>query len=200
MSEKRTPEEEGKNLEDFVEDMKLEREALRLGTRTRGEVQASYKLSPEQREKARALGRSVKQAYAEADAQTQAQAQAQAQTQAHEKASNVVPLRPRPRRGILAPLAAAAALLGPVGYLVLEELAPPLMLVGSAPDASAEIVEAESLRAQAAGALEAGQWARCIALLDEAQKKDPKGDEAPAVRDVRRIAKRKLGVEGGAGP
>jgi hypothetical protein len=146
MSEKRTPEEEGKNLEDFVEDMKLEREALRLGTKTRREVQASYKLSDEQREKARALGRRMKEAYAEADAQTQAQEQAQA----HENPSNVVPLRPRPGHSLLASIAAAAAVLGPVGYLVLEELATPLTLVASGRDAGAEVLDA-------ADALDAGK-------------------------------------------
>jgi hypothetical protein len=72
----------------------------------------------------------------------------------------------------------------------------PLALVGAAPGSGAASVEAEDLRNRAAEALEAGQWSRCLALLDLAKQKDPKGESAPAVQDARRIAARKLGVRG----
>ena len=111
--------------------------------------------------------------------------------------AKAVPLRPL-RMRFSAKIAAAAAVLGPVGFLALTEIAEPVALVGAAPDGGASQLEAESLRAEAANALEAGQWARCLALLDEAKRKDPQGDEAPGVKDARRIATGKLGMRDGA--
>jgi len=61
-------------------------------------------------------------------------------------------------------------------------------------------LEAESLRTQAADAFEASEWARCLMLLDQAKAKDPKGDDTTAVKDMRRIAQRKLGVTDAARP
>jgi len=114
-----------------------------------------------------------------------------------EAPAKAVPIRPVAIR-LSAKVAAAAAVLGPVGYLALAELAEPLTLVAAAPDGGADKALADSLRSEAANALEAGQWARCLALLDEAKKKDPLGDDAPGVKDVRRIAMGKLGMLDGA--
>ena len=111
----------------------------------------------------------------------------------------VVRLRPWATR-FSAKVAAAAAMLGPAFYLALSELVPSEVLVGSAPDGGASRIEAEALRAEAANALEAHHWARCIALLDEAKRKDPEGDAAPGVQDARRIAMAKLGLRDKATP
>jgi uncharacterized protein (DUF1778 family) len=113
--------------------------------------------------------------------------------------AKVIPLRPRAPR-LWARIAAAAAVLGPVGFLALSEIGEGVVLVGAAPDAASEKLEAAVLRSQAADALEAGQWARCLALLDEAKQKDPQGDEAPGVKDARRFARSKLGWVDGARP
>jgi hypothetical protein len=61
-------------------------------------------------------------------------------------------------------------------------------------------LEAESLRTQAADAFEASQWARCLMLLDQAKAKDPKGDDTTAVKDMRRLAMRKLGLTDASRP
>ena len=54
--------------------MKLERDAASLGTKTKREGEASYTLSPEQRERARELGRKAKEAYEKAEAEERARA------------------------------------------------------------------------------------------------------------------------------
>jgi hypothetical protein len=115
---------------------------------------------------------------------------------APKKPAKVIPIRPRATR-LWARVAAAATLLGPVGFAALTEIEP-YALVGSAQDSGTERLEAESLRAEAGEALEAKQWSRCLALLDEAKRKDPEGDEAPEVQHVRRIAMGKLGIRDGS--
>jgi hypothetical protein len=107
--------------------------------------------------------------------------------------AKVLPFRQR-APGLWARVAAAAAVLGPVGYLALSEVGESITLVASGADAGAERLEAAALRSEAADALETGQWAHCLALLDEAKRMDPKGDDAPGVRDARRIAMGKLGM------
>jgi len=158
------------------------------------EVGRAAKVAPDEDLLEGALGRLEAEEEAQARAQTQAQAEARPEPNRGEgrERPKVVPLRPRPSQR-WSRFAAAAAVLGPVGLLALSEIGEPIILVGSAPDAGAESVEAAAIRSEAADALEAGQWARCIELLDAAKKKDPKGDEAPGVQDVRRIAMRKLG-------
>jgi hypothetical protein len=111
--------------------------------------------------------------------------------------AKVIPLRPRASH-LFARVAAAAVVLGPASLLALSEIGEGLTMVASAPDAGEERLEAAVLRSEAADALEAGQWAKCIARLDEAKRKDPKGDEAQGVKDVRRIAMSKLGVVDGS--
>jgi hypothetical protein len=65
---------------------------------------------------------------------------------------------------------------------------------------AANPLQAESLRTQAADAFEASEWAHCLMLLDQAKVKDPKGDDTTAVKDMRRIATRKLGVTDASRP
>jgi hypothetical protein len=61
-----------------------------------------------------------------------------------------------------------------------------------------EHAHADALRAEAASALEAGQWARVIALLDEAKALDPRGDKAVGAQYAREIAAGKLGLRDAA--
>jgi hypothetical protein len=110
--------------------------------------------------------------------------------------AKVIPLRPRAAL-LWARVAAAAAVLGPVGYAALAEIEP-YALVGSAPDGGPDLLEAKSLREKAASALQAGQASRCLTLLDAAKELDPEGDRDPAVMRTRREAMEKLGIGDGA--
>jgi hypothetical protein len=118
-----------------------------------------------------------------------------------EKLAKVIPLRPRATL-LWARVAAAAAVLGPVGYLTLSEIGQEaVLLVASGQDGGPELYEAKALREKAGFALQAGEASRCLALLDEAKKLDPEGDKAEAVMWTRRTAIEKLGMrDGGAGP
>jgi hypothetical protein len=86
-----TPEEAGRNLEEFALWNGLAEEAELLGTKTRREVEASTQLSPEEWALARELGRKAKEAFAKAEAEQQALAKRQASAVA-KPASNVVRL------------------------------------------------------------------------------------------------------------
>jgi len=112
--------------------------------------------------------------------------------------AKVVPLRPRTSQ-LWAKVAAAAVVLGPPGILALSEVGE-LTMVAAAPDAGSERLEAAGLRSDAADALEAGQWGKCIALLDLAKRKDPRGDEARWVKELRRTAMSQLGGIDGSRP
>jgi hypothetical protein len=61
-----TPEEQGKNLEEFAE---LEEEAKRLGSMTKAEVAASIQSSGHDQEEAREIGRRAAEAFAKAKAE-----------------------------------------------------------------------------------------------------------------------------------
>jgi hypothetical protein len=105
------------------------------------------------------------------------------------------PPKKRTSRPAWAPVAAAAGLvLALLGFAKLsgvfdaDEHAPS----SADPEDDKGHVAAEELRAQAAVALESGQWQHALELVDEAKKLDPRGDDAPGVEDVRRIAHRKM--------
>jgi hypothetical protein len=112
------------------------------------------------------------------------------------KRAKVIPLRPGVTR-LWARVAAAAAVLAPVGFAALAEIEP-YALVGSAQDAGTDLLEAKSLREKAASALQAGQASRCLVLLDAAKELDPEGDREPDVMRARRTAMEKLGLGDGA--
>jgi hypothetical protein len=98
---KPTPEEMGRNLEEFAFWHSLEKEAELLGTRTKRELEASSTLTPEQRARAREMGRRAKEAYAKAMAEKEARAK-QDESAVGKPESNVVSLdqhRRRARRG-----------------------------------------------------------------------------------------------------
>jgi hypothetical protein len=112
------------------------------------------------------------------------------------KASNVTSIARRFRARVWVPLSIAAAAALGVGLarqagLFGEES------VGSAGESADKEKRghAEVLRSEAAEALEAGEWTKVLALLDEAKALDPRGDDAPGVADARRIARRKLGLK-----
>jgi hypothetical protein len=118
-----------------------------------------------------------------------------------ERLAKVIFLRPRATL-LWGRVAAAAAVLGPVGYLALSEVGQEAVyLVAAGQDGGPELYEAKALREKAGFALQAGEASRCLALLDEAKKLDPEGDKAEAVMWTRRTAMEKLGTrDGGAGP
>ncbi|HEY8088655.1 MAG TPA: hypothetical protein VIF09_12440, partial [Polyangiaceae bacterium] len=61
-----------------------------------------------------------------------------------------------------------------------------------APAPPQDVLAAAELRRRAAAALEAGREDECLALLDEARKKDPAGDATPATQALRFEANRAL--------
>jgi len=85
---------------------------------------------------------------------------------------------------------AAAASLAAIGGTLYATLQPEL--VGSAPPptvpSAADLALAAELRRKAADACDAKQWSVCLARLDDARAVDPDGDDAPAVKTLRKQA------------
>jgi len=105
----------------------------------------------------------------------------------------VVPLRARPSRRFWGSVTAAAAgFAALLGYAQATGFFATDIVVTSPNPHAADEREAERLT-EAAGAFEAGEWARCLGLLDQAKAKDPKGDDTPAVNEMRRTATAKVG-------
>ena|ERR1700722_6351982 len=94
MAKKLTPEEMGRNLEEFVFWHSLEKEADLLGTMTKREVEASITLSPEDQARAREMGRKANEAFAKARAEKEARAKEE-QSAVAEPESKVVSLDER---------------------------------------------------------------------------------------------------------
>ena len=95
-------------------------------------------------------------------------------------------------------LAAAATVLGPVGYLALNQVAAPLTEVAAAPDGGAASLDAHSLRQSASLACNMGKGALCLELLDLAKRRDPEGDEGPFWKMTRSRAMELIGKPDGA--
>ena len=197
MSTKPTPEEMGRNLEDFAEDAKLEEEAKRLGTRTKAEVAARSNLSEENRQRARALGQRAADAFAEAKAKEGPRA-------VH--ASDAP--RPPPSRGmrwglplgIAAGFAAVAAVEGQaiLAWLQGPVTPPPMHDAGPGQDRARELV------AEAREECRVGRYAECVVKLNQAERIDPALERDPAAVELRAGAEAKLrdeamkAVDGGA--
>ncbi|HEY8019811.1 MAG TPA: hypothetical protein VIH93_01845 [Thermoanaerobaculia bacterium] len=75
-----------------------------------------------------------------------------------------------------------------------EPTAPPLP--PREPPESRDLVAAADLRRDAAVACSAGRYEECLRLLDQAKEKDPLGDRAKVVRDLRESAKTRLEMDG----
>jgi hypothetical protein len=76
-----------------------------------------------------------------------------------------------------------------------EPTAPPLP--PREPPESRDLVAAADLRREAAVACNAARYDECLRLLDEARQKDPLGDRAKVVRDLRERVKTMFDVDGG---
>jgi hypothetical protein len=94
--------------------------------------------------------------------------------------------------------AAAAAVAGGALYAALHQAPtpgptplPPLPAPSTPaplPSAVPDLVAAADLRHQAAAACDAAEWSACLEKLDRARAGDPAGDDAPAVKALRRRA------------
>jgi hypothetical protein len=192
MSTKPTPEQMGKNLEDFASDAKLEEEAHRLGTRKKGEVAESLALSEEDRQRARALG----QRAAEAFAQRKVEAKPLAPP------SKTAPAPPRKIArwavavGIAATFAMVLAMGGEALLAWIENLGP--TTVGSARDAGDDRAEANELRGRAREDSRQGRFEDCLKKLDAAKALDPAGDANAEITAMRSHAAAELAQDAAA--
>jgi hypothetical protein len=199
MSDKLTPEEMAKNLEEFAEDFRLEEEARRLPTMTKAEVAASLAGSGHDQEKARAIGRRAAEAFAKAAAEAEAKRAAEAPV------AKVVPIGSRRAVRYLVPLAAAAAV---VAALAAFE-GPAIVAWLSAPPGPDDIrvgagrgrlEEAHALRQDAYKDYSAERYAECLQKLDEAKALDASGETSVEwLRARAQAGLAEAGAQGGAG-
>jgi hypothetical protein len=94
------------------------------------------------------------------------------------------PQRPRSRPAF-AWLAAAATVGVVAGGALQAALVSPAVVGQPSPRPPVDLAIAADLRAQAAAACDAKQWAVCLANLDKARAGDPAGDDEPAMKRLR---------------
>jgi hypothetical protein len=112
----------------------------------------------------------------------------------HEASSPERTLEERPHRsgwaGSLALAAGAALLLAVALQSGPSDSADPIARRAS--PGGTGLDPAQTLRAQAASAIDRKAWARCLELLDQAKEIDPAGEDTPAVQNARRLARKRL--------
>jgi hypothetical protein len=192
MSTKPTPEQMGKNLEDFAADAKLEEEADRLGTRKKGEVAESLALSEEDRERARALGQRAAEAFAKrkAEAKPLLPPPQIAPAPSRKIARWAVPL------GIAATFAMVLAMEREALLAWIQNLGP--TTVGSARDAGGDRAEANELRGRAREDYRQGRFEDCLKKLDAAKALDPEGEANAEITAMRSHAAAELARDAAA--
>jgi hypothetical protein len=104
---------------------------------------------------------------------------------------NVVPLTRRTRwLRPAAVIGAGLAFAASVGLVVQLASPPPIV---SAPRLPTSEERALAIRRDATSECQREHWKACLDGLDEARALDPKGDEAPEVRDLRKMAGERVG-------
>ncbi|HEY8039111.1 MAG TPA: hypothetical protein VIF15_04925 [Polyangiaceae bacterium] len=109
-------------------------------------------------------------------------------------APRVVEKRPWRRPVVLWLVAATAAVAGGLAYSALHEAPPPAPAPAPTPSTPRappvqpgppDLVAATDMRHRAAVAYDAGHLSECLSLLDQARDRDPAGDAAPEVKQLR---------------